>query len=428
MAEVLKKGEPHGDRAGAAVRATVAAMLERIEREGIEAVRGYSRELDSWDPPSFIVGAEELDELCARVPAELARDIDGAAGRIRAFAEAQRGALTDLAVELEPGLELGHRVVPVDSVGVYVPGGRYQLIASALMGVVPARVAGVDQVVLTTPVGPDGTVNPGTAYAARLAGVDALVALGGVQALGALAFGLLPGIDPVTMLIGAGNAFVAEAKRQLFGIVGIDLLAGPTEILVIADDSARPRLVATDLLSQAEHGPTSPSHLITTSRTFGEAVLREVDDLLLAWPTAEVTKEAWDRLGSVVVAEDPEEAVRLSDDFAPEHLHLQVRDPAWYHDRLRSYGSLFIGEETTVTFGDKAAGPNHTLPTQGAAHYTGGLWVGSFLKVLTYQQLTPAASRKIAPPSAAIAEAEGLPGHALAATARLDLEAFPRLD
>jgi sulfopropanediol 3-dehydrogenase len=421
MAEVLKKGEPHGDRASAEVRATVAEMLERIESGGLDAVRDYSKRLDNWDPESFLVGPAELDDLCARVPADLAAQIEKSADRIRAFAEAQRACLTDLAVEPEPGLELGHRVIPVDSVVVYVPGGRYQLIASALMGAIPARAAGVDQVVLTTPVGPDGTINPATAYAARLAEVDALVALGGVQALGALAFGLLPGIDPVTVLVGAGNAFVAEAKRQLFGIVGIDLLAGPTEILVIADDSAQPRLVAIDLLSQAEHGPTSPSHLVTTSRAFGNAVLHEIDHLLQSWPTAEVTKQAWDRFGTVIVADDPTEAITLSDDFAPEHLELQVNDPAFYHDRLRNYGSLFIGEETTVTFGDKATGPNHTLPTQGAARYTGGLWVGSFLKVLTYQQLTPAASHNVAPTATAIANAEGLPGHALSAAARLDL-------
>jgi sulfopropanediol 3-dehydrogenase len=419
MAEVLKQGEPHGDRASDEVRATVTAMLERIEAGGLDAVRGYSRDLDGWEPESFIVDAEAWDALCARVPAELAAQIEVSAGRVRAFAEAQRATLADLSVELEPGLELGHRVVPVDAVGVYVPGGRYQLIASALMGAIPARVAGVGQVVLATPVGPDGMVNAATAYAARLAGVDALVALGGVQALGALAFGLLPGIDPVTMLVGAGNAYVAEAKRQLFGIVGIDLLAGPTEILVIADETADPRLVAIDLLSQAEHGPTSPAHLVTTSRGLGEAVLGTVDDLLEDWPTREVTAAAWERFGSVVVAADGEEAVRLADAFAPEHLELQVRDPDWYHERLRSYGSLFIGAETTVTFGDKATGTNHTLPTQGAARYTGGLWVGSFLKVLTYQRLSPDAAREVARQAIAISEAEGLPGHARAAAARL---------
>lgn len=427
MAEVLKQGAPHGDRASAEVRATVAEMLARIEAGGLDAVREYSRRLDGWAPDDFVVGAAELDRLCAAVPAELAAQIEAAARRVRAFAEAQRGTLSDLSTEIEPGLEVGQRVVPVESVGAYVPGGRYQLISSALMGATPARVAGVERVILTTPVGPDGTINPATAFAARLAGADELLALGGVQALGALAFGLIPGIDPVSMLVGAGNAYVAEAKRQLFGIVGIDLLAGPTEILVIADETARPRLVATDLLSQAEHGPTSPAHLVTTSRELGEAVLAEVDDLLADWPTREVTAVAWERLGSVVVAADAEEAVRLSDEFAPEHLELQVTDPDWYHERLRNYGSLFVGEETTVTFGDKASGPNHTLPTQGAGRYTGGLWVGSFLKVLTYQHLSPAASRQVAGPSVAISAAEGLAGHARAAEARLDLAAFPQL-
>ncbi len=427
MAETLKHGEPHGDRAGEEVRTTVAEMLARIEAGGLEAVREYSRELDDWDPEDFVVEAAELDRLCAQVPAELAAQIEVAAGRVRSFAVAQRATLQDLSAEIEPGLEVGHRVVPVDAVGAYVPGGRYQLISSALMGAIPARVAGVERVVLSTPVAPGGTINPATAYAARLAEVDAVLALGGVQALAALAFGLIEGIPPVSMLVGAGNAYVAEAKRQLFGIVGIDLLAGPTEILVIADETARPRLVATDLLSQAEHGPTSPAHLVTTSRALGEAVLEEVADLLEGWPTREVTEAAWERFGSVVLADDAEEAVRLSDAFAPEHLEVQVADPDWYHARLRDYGSLFIGEESTVTFGDKAAGPNHTLPTQGAARYTGGLWVGSFLKVSTYQRLTSSASRAVAAPSVAISAAEGLAGHALAAEARFDLDAFPHL-
>ncbi|MGV1049111.1 MAG: histidinol dehydrogenase [Solirubrobacterales bacterium] len=426
--EVLKAGADHGDRAPEQVRATVAEMLARIEAGGIEAVRDYSTRLDDHAPESFVLSPTELDELCARVPAGLAGHIEAAADRIRAFAVAQRGTVSDLELEIEPGVVVGHRQVPVGSVGVYVPGGRYQLISSALMGAIPPRVAGVGQVVLTTPVGPQGTINPATAYAARLAGVDAILALGGVQALGALGFGLIDGFDPVAMIVGAGNAYVAEAKRQLFGRVGIDLLAGPTEIMVIADDSARPRLVAIDLLSQAEHGPTSAAHLVTSSRALGEAVLEQVDALLESWPTREVAAVAWERLGAVVLAGDDEEAVAISDAFGPEHLELQVRDPDWYHRRLRNYGSLFIGEETTVTFGDKAAGPNHTLPTQHAARYTGGLWVGSFLKTLTYQRLTPAGSRSIAPASQAISEAEGLGGHALAAAARLDLSASPRLE
>ena len=427
MAEVLKAGEPHGDRANQEVRATVAEMLAKIEAGGIEAVREYSATLDDHSPASFVLGASELDALCAQVPAELAGQIEAAGRRVRGFAEAQRATLDDLTVELEPGVEVGHRLVPVDAVGAYVPGGRYQLIASALMSTIPARVAGVERVVVSTPVGPGGTINPATAYAARFGGADTVLALGGVQALGALAFGLIDGIPPVAMIVGAGNAYVAEAKRQLYGQVGIDLLAGPTEILVIADDSARPRLVATDLLSQAEHGPTSPAQLVTTSRALGEAVLEEIESLLATWPTREITAAAWERLGAVIVAADAEEAAALSDEFAPEHLEIQVRDPDWYHWRLRNYGSLFIGEETTVTFGDKASGPNHTLPTQHAARYTGGLWVGSFLKTLTYQRLTTEGSKALATASQAISEAEGLAGHALAAAARLDLDAFPPL-
>ena len=245
--------------------------------------------------------------------------------------------------------------------------------------------------------------------------------------MGALTHGALPGLEPIDLLVGAGNAYVAEAKRQLFGIVGIDLLAGPTEILVIADETARPTVVAADLLGQAEHGPTSPALLVTPSERLGHAVLAEVDRLLAEWPTAEVAGIAWRELGSVVVADDDEEAVRLSDAFAPEHLELQVEDPDWYEARLRNYGTVFVGETTNVTFGDKAVGTNHTLPTALGARFTGGLWVGSFLKMLTFQRLSPEASRRLAVPAAAISRAEGLPGHAISAELRLDLERHPRL-
>ncbi len=422
--EIIKSAEPHGDRANDEVRSTVATMLAEIEAGGYGKVREYSEKLDSWTPESFIVSPDELDGLASEVPDSLKHHVNAAHRRIEAFARAQRETLTDLSVEIEPGVELGHRLVPVESVGVYVPGGRYQLISSAMMGVVPARVAGVDRIILSTPVGPEGTINPVTAYAARLAGADTVLALGGVQAMAALAFGLIEDLDPVSMVVGAGNAYVAEAKRQLFGIVGIDLLAGPTEILVIADDTARPSLVAADLLSQAEHGPTSPAHLVTTSKPLAEAVLAEVEVQLQSWPTREVAGPAWERFGSIVVADDDEEAAAISDDFAPEHLEIHVGNPDWFHDRLRNYGSLFIGEESTVTFGDKASGPNHTLPTQGSARYTGGLWVGSFLKTLTYEKLTEEGSKPIAAASQAIAAAEGLAGHAIAAGARLDLDQF----
>jgi len=405
---------------------TVAAILEDIANRGEAAVREWSARLDEWDPPDFRVGDEAIDRACAAVPGELAGHIDTAAAQIRGFAEAQRASLLDLEVEIGAGVVLGHRHVPVSRVGAYIPGGRYKLIASALMSVLTAKVAGVGHVAAATPAGAGG-VPDATLYALRTAGVDVVYAIGGVQAMAALAHGSLPGAAPVDLLVGAGNAYVAEAKRQLFGLVGIDLLAGPTEILVIADENARPAVVAADLLGQAEHGPTSPAMLVSLSERFARAVLGEVERLLGEWPTAEVAGAAWRELGTVVVADDPEEAVRLSDAFAPEHLELQVDAPAWYEDRLRNYGTVFVGETTNVTFGDKAVGTNHTLPTALGARFTGGLWVGSFLKMLTFQRLTSEASRRLAVPAVAISRAEGLPGHAISAEMRLDLERHPRL-
>ena len=294
------------------------------------------------------------------------------------------------------------------------------------MSVLVAKVAGVDEVIASSPPR-DGGLHPPTVYALRAAGAQAVIALGGVQALAALAFGSVEGIGAVDMIVGAGNAYVAEAKRQLFGTVGIDLLAGPTEILVIADETARPAVVAADLLGQAEHGPTSPAVLVTVSRELAEAVIDHAERLLRDWPTAEVAGQAWRDLGTVVVARDREEAVSLSDEFAPEHLELQVRDPDAYEPQLRNYGSVFVDDTTNVTFGDKVVGTNHTLPTGLASRYTGGLWVGSFLKVLTRQQLSAPASRRLAQPAVAISEAEGLAGHALSAGLRFELERHPRI-
>ncbi len=426
MARYLKQGRDHVARPDPEVSRTVAAILEDIAARGEAAVREWSVKLDGWDPPDFRVADTEIERAAAAVPAELAGHIDTAAAQIRGFAEAQRATLLDLETEIGDGVVLGHRHVPVGRVGAYIPGGRYKLISSALMSVLVAKIAGVERVTAATPAGPDG-VPDATLYALRAAGADAVYAIGGVQAMGALTHGALPGLEPIDLLVGAGNAYVAEAKRQLFGIVGIDLLAGPTEILVIADETARPTVVAADLLGQAEHGPTSPALLVTPSERLGHAVLAEVDRLLAEWPTAEVAGIAWRELGSVVVADDAEEAVRLSDAFAPEHLELQVEDPDWYEARLRNYGTVFVGETTNVTFGDKAVGTNHTLPTALGARFTGGLWVGSFLKMLTFQRLSPEASRRLAVPAAAISRAEGLPGHAISAELRLDLERHPRL-
>ncbi len=417
MAVYLKEApaRPLGPSADVAER--VGSILRDIEANGAAAVRRYSQELDGWGPPSFRLTEASVALACKQVPADLCAHIDWAAARVRRFAEAQLACMTPLEVETEPGAFLGHRHIPIASVGAYVPGGRYRLISSALMSVLTAKVAGVRRVVAMSPPRADGVYAP-TVYAMQAAGADEIYALGGVQALGAMAFGAAEGLDPVDMIVGAGNDYVAEAKRQLFGRVGIDLLAGPTEILVLADDSARPHVVAVDLLSQAEHGPTSPAVLVTTSRRLGALVLDEIDALLPTWPTGEVTRSAWEAHGTVVVAEDAQEAVALSDEYAPEHLELQVADPALYETQLRNYGSMFVGEWTTVTFGDKGIGTNHTLPTGAAARYTGGLWVGKFLKTVTYQSLTPEASRAAAPHAAAISTAEGMHGHALSADLR----------
>ncbi len=326
MARYLKQGRDHVARPDPEVSRTVAVILDDIAARGEAAVREWSVKLDGWDPPDFRVADTEVERAAGAVPAELAGHIDTAAAQIRGFAEAQRATLLDLETEIGEGVVLGHRHVPVGRVGAYIPGGRYKLISSALMSVLVAKVAGVERVTAATPAGPDG-VPDATLYALRAAGADAVYAIGGVQAMGALAHGALPGLEPIDLLVGAGNAYVAEAKRQLFGIVGIDLLAGPTEILVIADETARPTVVAADLLGQAEHGPTSPALLVTPSERLGHAVLAEVDRLLAEWPTAEVAGIAWRELGSVVVADDAEEAVRLSDAFAPEHLELQVERP-----------------------------------------------------------------------------------------------------
>ncbi len=418
MADFLKEGRPPGTETDPAVERTVADMLARIRDEGEPAVRAYSRDLDGHDPSDFQVDQDTIARAEAAIDPGLRASIDLAHEHVRAFARAQRATLTDLEVEHPDGVVLGHRLVPVDSVGAYIPGGRYQLISSALMSIATARVAGVRHIAAMSAPQRDGSIGAATLYAMHVAGADAIYALGGVQAMGAMAFGALPGLDAVDMIVGAGNAYVAEAKRQLHGRVGIDLLAGPTEVLVIADDTADPRVVAIDLMAQAEHGPNSPAILITTSRALGERVIELVPQVVADWPTADTALAAWDALGSVALVESREEAARLSDEYAPEHLQIQVEDTGWYEEALRNYGTLFVGPTTTVAYGDKAVGTNHTLPTNGCARYTGGLWVGSYIKTLTFQRLTPAASAALAPHVAAISHAEGLYGHAVSAEIR----------
>jgi sulfopropanediol 3-dehydrogenase len=422
MAHHLKRAAPAPPAAaGGEVRQTVAELLADVERRGEEAVRDWSLRLDGWAPDSFVVGAEEVAAAAAELPEDLRRHIAFAQARVRDFAERQLETLSDLQVETLRGVRLGHRHVPVGAVGAYVPGGRYPMLASAFMTVVVPKVAGVERVVASAPPRDGLGIHPAMLHAMASSGADRILCLGGVQALAAMAFGLTE-LEPVDMIVGAGNAYVAEAKRQLFGRVGIDLLAGPTEILVIADATADAGLVAADLLGQAEHGPTSPAVLVTTSAELGAAVVAEVSALLAWLPTREVAGAAWRDHGEIVVARDRAEAIELANRYAHEHVEVHARDDELdaYLDGLRNYGSLFLGEHATVAFGDKAVGTNHVLPTAGAARYTGGLWVGKFLKTLTYQWLTEEGMRQIAPAAQAISEAELFPGHALTARMRLE--------
>jgi sulfopropanediol 3-dehydrogenase len=421
MTRYLKHGQPPGVEATDAVRETVATMLERIRRDGEDAIRHYSRELDGWAPRSFVVDQPTIAAAGDALDEDLRRHIAFAQEQVRAFATAQRATLTDLEVETLPGVTLGHRHIPVETVGAYVPGGRYPMLASAFMTVVVPKVAGVGRVIACAPPQPAGGIHPAMLYAMATSGADVILALGGVQALAAMAFGI-EGLPPADIVVGAGNAYVAEAKRQLFGEVGIDLLAGPTEIAVLADETADPELVAIDLLGQAEHGPTSPAILITTSERLGRGVLDAIAALLPIWPTREVTEQAWEAHGTVAVVADLDAGIALSDAVAPEHLEVQVAEERLDHclATLTNYGSLFLGEQATVAYGDKAVGTNHVLPTMRAARYTGGLWVGKFLKTCTYQRLTEEGTRQIAPAVAAIAAAERMDGHALTATKRLE--------
>jgi sulfopropanediol 3-dehydrogenase len=421
MLEYLKKAVPRPPEDDEAVRRTVADILKSIRDRGDAAVREHSERLDHWAPRAFRLGAREIDKGVAALSAEDRHTIDLCRDQISAFARAQRARLTEFEVELSPGVTLGQKLIPVHSVGAYVPGGRYPLVASALMSIVTAKVAGVGRVVACSPPTPpdcgERGIYPATLYAMVAAGADEVYCLGGVQALGAMAYGTET-LAAVDMVVGPGNQYVAEAKRQLFGTVGIDLLAGPTEILVIADASADPVVVACDLLGQAEHGPTSPAILITTSRALGEAVLRECQRQIPTLGTREVVREAWDRNGEVIVAGSDEEAATAADEYAPEHLEVQTGNLDWYRNRLRNYGSLFLGEESTVAYSDKTIGTNHILPTGRAARYTGGLWVGKFIKTVTWQRLTREASGRVAPTVARVCEIEGMLAHKATADLR----------
>ncbi len=417
--EYLKKATLTSTSDASDVHETVVKILADIEAGGDDAAREYARKFDKYDG-NIILTAAEIEAAAALVPEKLKADIRFAHDNVRRFAEAQKATVSDVEVEIQPGLIAGQKAIPVDAAGCYVPGGRYSHIASAIMTVTTAKVAGCQHIIATSPPRPGVGVAPAIIYAAHICGADTIMALGGVQGVAAMTYGLF-GLPKAKILVGPGNQFVAEAKRILFGRVGIDMIAGPTDSLVLADASADPMIAAVDLVSQAEHGYNSPVWLVTDSRSVAEEVMRLVPALIDDLP--EVNRDnafaAWRDYAEVILCADREEMAATSDDYAPEHLTVQCEDLDWWLDRLSCYGSLFLGEETTVSYGDKASGTNHVLPTSGAAGYTGGLSVHKYMKIVTWQRATREGSKRVAEATARISRLEGMEGHARAADVRL---------
>lgn len=411
MATHLKTGATAEETASAAakVRATVDEILARIGSEGDAAVRHYSETFDKFSPKGFRLSDDEIKACVDSLDEQTITDIKFAQAQIRQFAEAQRASMQDIEIETIPGVRLGHKNIPIENVGCYVPGGRYPMVASAHMSVLTAKVAGCKRVIACTPP-TNGAAHPATIAAMHFAGADEIYLIGGVQAVAAMAIGTET-IAPVDMLVGPGNAYVAEAKRQLFGRVGIDLFAGPTEILVIADDTADGEMVATDLLGQAEHGPNSPAVLMTTSQRVADETVVEIERQLGILATADVAGAAWRDYGEIILCEDNAEMLREADKLASEHVEILTDDPQWWLDNMTNYGALFLGKETNVAYGDKVIGTNHTLPTSKAARYTGGLWVGKFIKTCTYQTCTEEASKIIGEYGSRLCAIENFAGH-----------------
>lgn len=396
MVRHLKGGQSAAAKAANSlqVRQAVEAILDDIATHGEIAMRRYSEKFDNWSPPSFRLSESQIGDCLGTLPGQVLADIRFAQAQIRNFALVQRDALRDVEVETLPGVVLGHKNIPVNSVGCYVPGGRYPMVASAHMSVVTAKAAGVQRIIAAAPPF-EGAPHPAIVAAMHLGGADEIYAIGGVQAVAAMALGTET-IQPVDMLVGPGNSYVAEAKRQLFGRVGIDLLAGPTETLIIADESCDPEMAAVDLIGQAEHGPSSPAVLLTNSSTLAEKTPAAIDKLLSWLPTAAIAREAWQNHGEIIHCDNLEEMVGEANRIASEHVQVLTRDPEYFLSRLTNYGALFLGARTNVAYGDKVIGTNHTLPTMKAARYTGGLWVGKFIKTCTYQRvLTDEASSRI---------------------------------
>ena len=419
MIQFLKEGisQEEKDDADAKVRKTVENILDDIKARGDAALKDYSEKFDNWRPDNFQVSRAEIDVCYDQVTKQNIEDIEFAQAQVRGFAEIQKAALIDVEQETLPGVILGHKNIPVNSVGCYVPGGKYPMVASAHMSVVTAKVAGVKRIAACAPPY-EGKPNPAIVVAQDMAGADEIYCLGGVQAMGAMALGT-DEIGTVDMLVGPGNAYVAEAKRQLFGRVGIDLLAGPTETLIIADESVDGELCAADLLGQAEHGPTSPAVLLTDSEALAQDTMKEVERQLDILPTGEVARAAWETYGQVIVCDNDEEMLQEADRIASEHVQVMTKDPNYFLNNMTNYGALFLGPETNVSYGDKVIGTNHTLPTKGAGRYTGGLWVGKFIKTHTYQRITEDASVEVGKYCSRLCALEGFAGHKEQADIRL---------
>jgi len=420
MLRQIKKGITYAEskEADLKVRATVESMLNDVGERGDAAVRELSAKLDKWSPASFRLSDEQIENIVSDLPQQVIDDIKFAQTQIRNFAQKQRDAIKDIEVETLPGVILGHKNIPVNSVGCYIPGGRYPMVASAHMSVLTAKVAGVKRVIACTPP-INGEIPAATVAAMYMAGADAIYILGGVQAIAMMALGTET-ITPVDMLVGPGNAFVAEAKRQLYGKVGIDLFAGPTETLVIADESCDAETCATDLLGQAEHGPTSPAILLTTSEKLANETLKEIERQLKYLPTADMASMSWKDYGQVIVVDTEAELITEADRIASEHVQVMTKNPRKFLDKMTNYGALFLGERTNVAFGDKVIGTNHTLPTKEAARYTGGLWVGKFLKTCTYQEIrTDEASALIGEYCSRLCAIENFAGHKAQADLRV---------